>query len=277
MCDLNMTLSFNPTSDMNTTEFKRLGTDYYFEDMAKVLKMDGRYSPFIFRNDYRKSDNYMRNVSNCIVLDFDDGFTREEFKEMMDGFAYATGTTKSHMKEKNGVTCERFRVIIPTETAINLNSEEYSDMMREIFEVFPQADTSCKDTARAYSGYRGAEVEIFNGVLFDYEQYHDKATKRKQLREWQRQQKQKPEMQNDGTKADWYRKNWLTDTMRDKLGVDEKFISGNRNTAIYTIARYLKEIELTDNEICDAVEWVNSGELVESEIKQVLRGLRIST
>lgn len=277
MCSLNLTLSFNPTADMNTTDFKKMEKDYLFQESEKVLTMDGRYSPFIFNNDYRKSDNYLQNVSNCIVLDFDDGFTREEFKSMMDGFMFSIGTTKSHMKDKNGLVCERFRVIIPTETAINLNSEEYSNMMREIFEVFTQADTACKDTARAYSGFGGAEVEIYQGELFDWIPYHEKALKRKELRKWQIQQREKPQVENNGTKADWYRENWLSDVMRAALGVDEKFVSGNRNNAIYSIARYLKEIELTDNEICNAIDWVNNGELGDFEIKQVLRGLRVAT
>lgn len=273
--DLNIALSFNQTAGMNTTEFKRLGSDYLFEELGKALKMDGRYSPFIFNNDYRKSENYIQNVSNCIVLDFDDGYTREDFKKDAD-FAYVTGTTKSHMADKNGVICERFRVIIPTLTAIDLNSEDYSNMMREIFEVFTQADTSCKDTARAYSGCKSAEVEFVYGELFEWEEYHERAVKRKELRKWQQQQKEKPELQHDGTKADWYRENWLNDVMRSTLKVDEKFVSGNRNNAIYTISRYLKEIELTDSEIAEAIEWVNNGELGEFEIRQVLKGLRIA-
>jgi len=275
MCsDINITLSFNPTEDMNTTEFKRLKTDYDFAELDNVLKMGGRYSPFIFCNDYRKSENYLQNFSNCIVLDFDDGFTREEFREKAN-FAYATGTTKSHMKDKNGVTCERFRVIIPTETAIDLNSEQYSNMMREVFDEFTQADKACKDTARAYSGYPGAEVEIVNGELFDWGIYHNKAEKRKALRKWQEEQKLKPDVQHDGTKADWYRENWLSDIMRSKLSVDEKFVTGNRNNAMWSYAKYFKEIEFTDTEIISACEWINNGELDNFEMKSIFRSAKV--
>lgn len=275
MCDLNLTLSFNPTADMNTTEFKRLKSDYLFDDVAKVLKMDGRYSPFIFNNNYRKSDNYIKNISNCIVLDFDDGYTRDDFKSVLDGIAYATGTTKSHMISKNGLTCERFRVIIPTLTAIDLTSEEYSDMMREIFEVFPQADTACKDTARAYSGHHASEVTINHGGLFNWIPYYEKSIKRKELRRWQMREREKPQFENNGTKADWYRENWLSDMMRSALGVDDKFVTGNRNNALYSFARYLKDIQLTDIEIVEAIEWINNGELPEHEIKLIMKGLRI--
>lgn len=278
MIDVNLTLSFNPTADMNTTEFKRMDIDYWFEDAAKVLKMDGRYSPFIFENNYRKSDNYLQNFSNCIILDFDDGFTREEFGSKAD-FAYATGTTKSNMKEKNGVVCERFRAIIPTETVIDLNSEQYSEMMRSLFELFPMADKACKDTARAYSGFNGAEVSIVNGELFDWEKpYRNYLEKKEILKRWQEKERLKePKPEFDGTKADWYRENWLSDAMRKALGVDDKFVSGNRNNAIYSMARYMKELQLTHNEICNAIDWINDGELGDFEVKQVLRGLRITT
>ena len=275
MCDVNLTLSFNPMSDMNTTEFIRRSPDYNFEEADKVLRMSGRYSPFVFQNNYRNGENYIRNMSNCIILDFDDGFTMEEFKQSAD-FAYAIGTTKSHMIEKNGIVCERFRVIIPTETAISLTNEEHSDLMCEMFILYPNSDKSCKDAARAYSGYPNAEVEIVQGELFNWEETYDKAKKRKQLKIWQRQQREKPQVLGDGTKADWYRENWLSDKMRLKLGVDDKFISGNRNNAIYSFSRYMKDIELTDNEIVDAIDWINNGELGDHEIKQVLRGLRIS-
>ncbi len=274
MIDCNIVLSFNPTPDMATTEFKRRSEDYYFEDIGKVLTMNGRYSPFIFNNDYRSSSNYIRGISNAIVLDFDDGFTIKEFMQASK-FAYAIGTTKSHMIEKNGVICERYRVIIPTETAIDLDQQEYSNMMREIFEKYKGADNACKDTARAYSGYSGAKVYLKYGEYFKWEPYHEKAIKRKTLREWQRKQREKPELKNDGTKADWYRENWLNNIMRKALRVDDKFISGNRNNAIYTISRYLKEIELTNSEIVEAIEWVNNGELPDNEVNQVLKGLRI--
>jgi len=278
MVEVNITLSYNYTTGMNTTEFKRRSDDYNFGDLGKVLKMEGRYSPFIFENDYRKSDNYLQNVSNCIVLDFDDGYTREEFKKNAN-FAYAIGTTKSHMKEKNGVTCDRFRVIIPTETAIDLNSEQYSNMMREVFEKFPQADKACKDTARAYSGYTGAEVEIVAGELFDWEIFYKiHIEKMEIMKRWQDKERQRTiekGFENEGTKADWYRENWLNDSMRNKLGVDEKFVSGNRNNSLWSCAKYLKEIDLTDSEVVEAVEWINNCELDHFEIKQILKSAKI--
>jgi len=274
----NLTLSFNPTPDMNTTEFKRKDIDYDFKDAEKILKMNGRYSNFIFNNDYRLSDNYQANVSNCIILDFDDGITIEEFKKDVN-FAYAIGTTKSHNIDKNNIVCERFRVIIPTETAISLNAEDYSNMMGELFLEFNEADKACKDTARAYSGYAGAEVQIKTGEYFQWEKYFKSYLDKKEImRRWQEKERERSsrELEHDGTKVDWYRENWLNEIMRAVLKIDERFTAGNRNNSLYSYARFFKDLELTDSEIVEAVEWINNFELHELEVKQILKGLRIT-
>ncbi len=48
--ECNITLSFNPTSQMATTEFKRRSIDFMFDELESVLKMRGRYSSFIFNS-----------------------------------------------------------------------------------------------------------------------------------------------------------------------------------------------------------------------------------
>lgn len=276
MVDCNLRLSFNGSPDMNTTHFQEAKEDIYFEDSAKVLRMNGRYSNFIFIDNYRKSENYIKGMTNCIILDFDNGYTREEFKKKAN-FAYAIGTTKSHNKNKNGKTCERFRVIIPTETAISLDSNSYADLMLGVFDIFPGADKACKDTARAYSGYINSEVDLVYGEYFDWEKpYKQKLEQKEIIRRWdekERKTKIAPEM--DGTKSDWYRENWLSDKMRDKLRFEEKF-AGGRNNTIYSIARYFKEdVQLTSEEIIEAVHWMNTQDLPEMEIKSILKGLRV--
>ncbi len=231
MSECNLTMSYCKSNGMATTDFKRADEDYYFEDVADVLGMDGRYSNFIFNGDYRLSDNYQKNVSNCIVLDFDDGFTREEFAKR-SSFAYATGTTKSHNKDKNGLTCERFRVIIPTETAVDLEQVGFSRLMKEIFMEYPEADTSCKDTARAYSGYVNTEVDIHYGEYFDWEPYFDKSEKREELRRWQNAEKAKT-ADYEFTKDDTFK------AMESRF--KSIYTSGNRNNAVADIVLWCKK------------------------------------
>ena len=276
--ECNLKLSYTTDTHKAVTNFKLPTEDTMFEQAEKILKFKGGFSNLIFKDNYRKKENYIQNMSNVIIFDIDDGMTINEFISRYKGqFAFAIGTTKSHMKDKNGVVCDRFRVLLPTETAIDLDHEGYSNMMREIMLEFPFIDKQCKDAARFYFGNPDAEVTIVYGDLFDWEIIQERAAKRKALLQWKLQNKASPQLQNNGSKADWYRENWLSDAMRKALKVDEKFAPGGRNNAIYSISRYLKDIELTDSEVQEAIEWINNGELPDQEIKQVLKGLRITT
>lgn len=265
MIDCNLALSYNPTPDMATTNFSRLKEDRLFNESEKILKMNGRYSPFIYRGNYRLSSNYIKNTSNCLILDFDDGLTVDEFKERAN-FAYAIGTTKSNNIEKNGVISERFRVIIPTETAINLDSREFSDLMEEIFLIFPEADRACKDTARAYSGYPGAEVHIQTGEYFDWEPYYKRAVKRRELKDWQRSERAKAvevkyEGEGDVKKA-----------MASKFR--KIYTSGNRNNAVANIILWAKNEQLPYHEIRELIDSLvqESGDpLNDRELSQIYK------
>ncbi len=244
MIDCNLVLSYNPTPDMATTEFVRRDIDALFENAGEILRMKGRYSPFIYAGNYRSGDNYIPNMSNCIILDFDDGLTIAEFEERAD-FAYAIGTTKSHKKEKNGHVCERFRVIIPTETAISLNSIDLSAMMTEVFRIFPEADTACKDTARAYSGYEGADVIIRHGEYFRWEPFFERVEKRRVHIEWQKKEKQKQFEKKEFTEDD------------TKKAMESRFkkiyTSGNRNNATADIILWAKNEKMPHHEIEELV------------------------
>ena len=155
--------------------------DIDFKDLHKILKMKGRYSNFYYKNNTRKSENYIPNITNCLILDIDDGVTIKAFKEKFKKYAYCLGTTKSHQKDKKGLVCDRFRVIFPTETAVSLNSEDFSKMMKDLFIDFPECDRACSDTSRFYSGYENAEIYTQWGYLFDWEKYYKRALHREKI------------------------------------------------------------------------------------------------
>lgn len=169
------------------TGFKEYDIDFY--DLPSVLKMRGRYSNFYYRDKIRKAENYIPNVTNALILDIDDGATIDQFKNRLKNYAYALGTTKSHQNDKNGLVCDRFRIILPTETAVSLNSAQFSQMMSDVFIDFPECDRACKDTSRFYSGYYDAEVFLNEGNLFDWEKYWNRSVKREELRKLHAKQK----------------------------------------------------------------------------------------
>ena len=58
------------------------------------------------------------------------------------------GTTRSHQKEKNGLICERFRLIIPVSNQIN-DRQSYSSLMSQAIKHYG-SDEACSDLGRFY-------------------------------------------------------------------------------------------------------------------------------
>lgn len=114
-----------------------------------TLKYD--WSPFTFRDGYRHGSSW----ASCDVMTLDvdndgkDTCTIEQAKELFKEFSHIILTTKSHQKEKNGKTVDRFRVIIPLSTTIK-DQEIYKNTWYYLSNKFPFIDQQCKDFGRFY-------------------------------------------------------------------------------------------------------------------------------
>jgi hypothetical protein len=105
------------------------------------------WSPICWRNNERKSDEFY--CSDFLVLDYDDGrITLDDAKEWAKDFSHVIGTTKSHQKEKSGLVCDRFRVVVPWENRIT-DLATYRQNMERILSMMG-SDRACKDGARIY-------------------------------------------------------------------------------------------------------------------------------
>jgi hypothetical protein len=107
------------------------------------------WSPIIWKNNYAKTDNFIQ--SHFLVLDFDEpgDETMEEINHSLRDHKRIIATTKSHGIEKNGVICDRFRLIIPFSECI-VDYKTYRATYRKALERFPWADKSCLDGARFF-------------------------------------------------------------------------------------------------------------------------------
>ena len=105
------------------------------------------YSHALFRCSYRCNDNFIK--SNVLVFDIDNITPNKELKsaeviEKLDnlGLFYAVAFTKSHMKLKDDIVAERFRIIIPLTNYIT-NKDQYrafSQQTAKSFGWFEYAD-----------------------------------------------------------------------------------------------------------------------------------------
>lgn len=125
-------------------------------DLCRAV-CDHTWSPIVFKNDYRKGENFLS--ASYLVLDFDEGLTIDEFKQWASdkGYKYILGASRNHQVDKitkSGAVkpaCDRFRVIMPFERTIE-NRWEYVDCMRAVMAepVLENTDPACKDAARFF-------------------------------------------------------------------------------------------------------------------------------
>ncbi|MCZ8157663.1 MAG: hypothetical protein O9264_16210 [Leptospira sp.] len=116
------------------------------------------WSVGIFKNNYRKVDNFIE--SHLTALDFDKNFTLDEARnnEFFKKNATFIYTSASHSEEQH-----KFRVIFYFPTPIT-STDEYNKLYAGLLALFPQADTSARDSARMFYGSSGAKIFHFDNT-----------------------------------------------------------------------------------------------------------------
>lgn len=276
-----VTVSF---SENITENFKSVSVPFF--KICDLVKSKFNYSAGSFDKNYRNKSNY-KNYSDVLILDIDDGISTSEAKRIFEPFSYIIATTKSHQKDKNGKVCDRFRVIIPTDTPIRLNQDEYSQMMEEIYKDYPFVDKVCKDASRFYYPAKDSIIYTHEGFCYFYwEDYHKKAElKNKEIIENKRRIEnlnksfgEKLEYGN-GEKIDYIRKIAKTEKLLELLKYNEKFVSGQRNKTLFSYGKYLQDLGMNEDEVRDYLLWINNqgDSIPENElIKTVFKSLKIN-
>ena len=262
------------------------------KDFSSVLVSKGNYSPFQYDNNYRKEINSNLDKCNCIMLDFDDGMSIDEAKLLFNQYKNIIATTKSHQKEKNGIVCDRFRLILPTNRVFeNISIDEYKMMMQILINRYG-SDNATKDIARFYYAYEYSEVEINeNGFLFDIDVLHKQAlyyfNKQKEIKEKEKEIKKGVNLnminkQYDNscqTKKEWFERFSQKEQMLTYFEFHNRWGSVGRNNFLHGVAKHLQEHNCDNEFIKDELLWINNqsgNPLEETEIiKTIFRSLRL--
>jgi hypothetical protein len=143
-------------------ESNEFDDEYTFEYLERALTTRV-WSPILFTNGIRTETNF-KAVLAC-ALDFDSPVTTLDWAlETFKNHAHIIGTTKSHQKEKKGITCDRFRVVLLFNEIIkDLNLYKYN---MGILTTKYNADKACKDGARFFFPCTEI-VSRGNGVFVD--------------------------------------------------------------------------------------------------------------
>ena len=113
----------------------------------RVNIFDYDWSPSVFHNNYRTKKNFIS--TDLLVLDVDFGRNLEDALELFSKYKFIIATTKSHQVEKNGVVCDRYRVILFLENPIT-DIATYDATWQSIYNKFPFIDRACKDVSRFF-------------------------------------------------------------------------------------------------------------------------------
>lgn len=139
-----------------------------FKKLHKIVKSDYRqYTPFIFNNGKKISENWNNTNQDILILDIDDGLSIVEAKEKFEKYAYLLCTTKSHQKEKKGTICDRFRLILKAKNIPT--GDKYFDRIRNLEKLYPFIDAQVNTKTGAFLGFGGCEYWYNEGKEFDFE------------------------------------------------------------------------------------------------------------
>lgn len=126
-------------------------------------KYGSNYSAGIFLNNKRCKDNYIKQ-QNLIIYDVDDEMTISDAMNYLEQYRGFISTTRNHNKEKNGLVCERFRIILISKFEFNLDHEAYKQTLTN-FALFHNlnVDFPVIEPSRLYYAVKDTEITYLDG------------------------------------------------------------------------------------------------------------------
>ena len=131
-----------------------------------------------FKGGHRAEENVFVGF-NMIVIDVDGGITLDTVHELMKEYKFMTYTTKRHSDEEN-----RFRLIIPMNYYLELDSSEYKEFMNTVMAWLPfKTDESANQRAKKWECFDGEYHYNMEGELLDVLGFIPKTSKNEQFKQ----------------------------------------------------------------------------------------------
>lgn len=103
-------------------------------------------SACLYNGGYRAAKNFI--CADLCILDFDKGLTVKEAVVLFSEYRCLIAASKSHQKNKDGVTCDRFRVVLWFDDVID-DASDFVFTMKTYIKNFG-SDASACDAGRFY-------------------------------------------------------------------------------------------------------------------------------
>lgn len=145
--------------------------DFTFEkvpfDQLHVVTQEAGYhwANHQFKNGHRAEENVIPGF-NAVVIDVDKGNYLATAHELLKGYKFLTYTTKRHQTEDFG---DRFRLILPINYVLELDSDEYKEFMNNIVSWLPfKVDESANQRSRKWESFAGGTFHYnLEGEMLD--------------------------------------------------------------------------------------------------------------
>lgn len=176
------TLEETDLSKMKVSYSDHFAFNYYnesvkFDDLPQLFTYKGmNWCNHYMKNGHRSEENTQKGF-NLVVLDVDGGTPLFTAHDLMSEHKFITYTTKRHDNE-NG---HRFRIILPLNYNLLLDTDEYEAFMQNIVNWLPfKIDESANQRCRKWLSQEGAQVTINDGKLLDALPFIPKTQKNEQ-------------------------------------------------------------------------------------------------
>lgn len=205
-----------------------------FKDFAMLSELqEDHFVTHAFKNGHRSNQNHVPGF-NLLVLDVDGGIPLKVAHELLEGYSFATYTTKSHTESAN-----RYRILMPTSHMLKLSIEDYKAFMDSVFEWLPfpmPTDQTSNQAAKKWLINHDAQWHIeTEGALFDVLPHLPRTSKN------EAHQKSMEALGNLDNIERWF---------AQRIGNGTK---GNRNVELHNYARMLIDAGHTYTAIEDAL------------------------
>jgi len=197
-----------------------------FSKLSILTQAQGHHwSNHHFHYEHRKEENAIPGF-NMVVIDVDDGKTSiKAVQELLKDYTWLLHTTKRSTEK-----APRFRLILPTNYHLKLDSDDYKAFMEQVAEWLPfTTDREAQQRSRKWlSNDKGIFIENLGGKLLDVLQFVPKTTKNENYR------KEIMSLESLGNLERWFA---------------QRFVSGNRNNNMIKFALALMDSGLSYGEI----------------------------
>lgn len=116
------------------------------DELAALISTES-WAPGVFEARKRLIANLSR--IDLLVLDVDAGCTLEAARETFRDYKHIIATSRNHQKEKNGVVCDRFRVVLFLSESLVLD-RDFKATWQRAKKLWPYIDDACKDSSRFF-------------------------------------------------------------------------------------------------------------------------------